>query len=655
MLEEIYKNEIYKHPKREYKKAEIQQFHKILENIILELNDSYYNHAKSLIEDREYDDLLKLYEDLCKRYKIANKITVGASNSRTKTKHLTSMLSLSNSYNIEDIQQFLNRFKDIKSYHCELKIDGVSFNLIYEKGELKEALTRGDGEFGEKIMHNLPEGVPRSIDLNLITGITDNKIEFRGEIFLNIDEFKKLQEAGEEFINPRNTISGAIRTLKGSSIKSNYVIYGSPNLLTKGQDSNIAIFKRLGFKVNEHSKTCKSLNEIQDYYNKIKEMRESLNYEIDGIVIKINNLEKAYKLEHNARYVKHSIAYKFPAIAAKTKILDIYCQIGRTGVLTPVAKVSPVYVSGVTIKKVTLHNIDFIFNNDIQIGDLILLERAGDVIPKVKKVLIEERVKSKRYIPPLHCPSCDAAITTNYRCPNKASCKDQQLEYMKYFAQVLKIRNLGPQILKTLIDNKTISNVIDILNLKQEDLVGLNNCGKIYASKLITSINKNKYMPLSRFIQALGIEEIGLSGAKIIAKKIQTTSNLKNISNIDFSSEKHTGAKINNNIQIFFKQNKQFIFQLLDNVYIEEDTKECPSVLTFLQNKKIGISGSFERGKEFIISTLQQYGILVKKTFSSNFDFLILGKNSGEKVKIARKFSIDIITEANILNIIKKI
>lgn len=655
MLEEIYKNEIYKYPRREYKKADIHEFHKILENIILELNDSYYNHSKSLIEDREYDDLVKLYEDLCERYKIANKVTVGASNSRAKTKHLTSMLSLSNSYNIEDIQQFLNRFKDIKSYHCELKIDGVSFNLIYEKGQLKEALTRGDGEFGEKIMHNLPEGVPRSIDLNLIAGVTDDKIEFRGEIFLNIDEFKKLQEAGEEFINPRNTISGAIRTLKGSSIKSNYVIYGSPNLLTKAQDSNIAIFKRLGFKVNEHSKICKSLNEIQDYYNKIKEMRESLNYEIDGIVIKINNLEEAYKLEHNARYVKHSIAYKFPAIAAKTKILDIYCQIGRTGVLTPVAKVSPVYVSGVTIKKVTLHNIDFIFNNDIQIGDLILLERAGDVIPKVKKVLIEARVKSEKYIPPLHCPSCDTAITTNYRCPNKASCKDQQLEYMKYFVQVLKIRNLGPQILKTLIDNKTISNVIDILNLKQEDLVGLNNCGKIYASKLITSINKNKYMPLSRFIQALGIEEIGLSGTKIIAKKIQTTSNLKNISNIDFSSEKHIGAKINNNIQIFFKQNKQFIFQLLDNVYIDEDTKECPSVLTFLQNKKIGISGSFERGKEFIISTLQKYGIIVKKTFSSNFDFLILGKNSGEKVKIAREFSIDIITETDMLNIIKKI
>lgn len=275
ILETIYNNEIYKDSSKKHKKTDVQKLHKVLENLILDLNDAYYNKSQSLIEDREYDDLLKTYEDLCEKYKLKNKISVGATSPHAKISHNTPMLSLSNSYNKQDILQFMKRHPAIE-YSCELKLDGVSFNLIYEDGVLAKAITRGDGKIGESIMHNLPDTIPTRIDIK-------DDIEVRGEFFLYRDQFARINEERAKmklplFANPRNTVSGIIRSIEKSPIQAQYIIYGTPNELRPTQEETLQYLKQLKFNINDRGVVCRNIDEIERYYNQILSERDGLNY-----------------------------------------------------------------------------------------------------------------------------------------------------------------------------------------------------------------------------------------------------------------------------------------------------------------------------------------------------------------------------------------
>ena len=645
ILNEIYNNQVYQNISS--KRSEILEFYKILENFLLEANDSYYNKSHSIIEDREYDELLKRYEELCIQYNLNNNIAVGAKSNFNKIAHLNPMLSLSNSYSMNDIQIFLNRFQDIREYCCELKIDGVSFNLIYKEGQLIDALTRGDGQYGESILRNLPPDIPLQIPYK-------EDIEMRGEIFLNLSEFKRLN-IDNQFVNPRNTISGAIRKKHSNNINANYIIYNTPKKITNTQYENLQKFQEYKFKINNHTRICNTIHEIQEYYEEMMQIRRELDYEIDGIVIKINDLNYAYSLDLNAKYVKHSIAYKFPATCAQTQILDIRYQVGRTGILTPVARLKPVYVGGVTIKNVTLHNINYIIKHDIHINDYIRLERAGDVIPKVKEVLSHLRpLDSIKYIIPTRCPSCNTNINLDYKCTNKINCPAQEFEYIKYVIKELNIKSLGEKIIEQLMKKNIINNIIDIFTLTRESLLKLDNLGEISAYKLLTMINKSKYISLDTFIHILGIEEVGKSTAQIISKKLKSIYNLLSYDYIDFSQEDNIGKNIHHNIHTFFTNNKDLI-QKLSECFIIENKKEykCPDELLFLQNKKIAISGSFKQGKKYIINQLSQYNIDIKNHLSKDFDYLILGEKAGQKEDLAKKYKINIINEKFLLKILK--
>ncbi len=633
-------------------KKEVIILHKMLENLLLVLNDSYYNKSISLIEDREYDDLLAKYDKISELYNLPNKLKVGSENSNTKIHHKSIMLSLANCYNSEELLNFLNR-NFFYEYCCELKIDGVSFNLIYDKGILQHALSRGNGVMGENIRHHIPDSIPRRIGYF-------EPIEIRGEFFMYKSEFIKINEERklkglEPFSNPRNTVSGILRNIDKSPLSFDYIVYGSPTKIDflKTQFEHLQFFKKLGFKINDKTQICHSFEEIQAYYNNILSQREWLNYEIDGLVVKLNDSESIAFMEKNERYVKYAIAYKFPAVCGKTTLLNIQHNVGRNGKITPLAIMAPVHIGGVIIQKATLHNILFIINNDIRINDTILLERAGDVIPKIQRALPEYRNSSSTpYTPPTHCPACNSILTTDYTCDN-SSCKGQQVEYLKYFVRTLDIKHLGPKIIEMLFDNEIIFDVFDILSLAERDLFNLERFKDLAISRLLTSIQEAKNVTFSKFVESLGIPEIGSSAAKTIA--IACNHDIDLLFKTDFTHYEHIGERMQHHISQFLTIKHDFVRKLYEKLNILQNNKITPyPEITFLVNKRIGISGSFSAGKEEIIRFFEQYGIIISNTFSKTSDILFIGDKPGSKLKIAQTYDIPIYTEEAIRQLMKK-
>lgn len=646
----------------------------------------YYVDSEPEITDADYDILRAKLIDLEKKYPYlisndspTNKVGFEVQKGFNKVKHSQPMLSLSNGFSFDDISEFIDRAQNFLNINhfpelsIEPKIDGVSFAARYENGELTKAITRGNGIEGEDITLNIKA-------IKKIPNHCDHKesFEVRGEIFMHQKDFFALNELQEKksqklFANPRNAASGSIRQLDTSitaARKLDYFIYAVINdnfALT--QSDALEKIKKIGFSTNPNNIIIDNLDDLINYYNKLLNDRYNLSYDIDGIVYKINSYEYQVRLGEVARSPRYAIAHKFPALQATTKINNIIIQVGRTGALTPVACLEPVNIGGVIVARASLHNEDEIKRKDIMIGDIVTIERAGDVIPKVNNVLKDKRGEVNNFIFPSLCPVCgskikketDEAVT---RCIAEYSCSAQILGKLQNFVSrnAFNIDGINERQIEFLFNKNLVKDFYDFFTLEERQsitaikLENFNGWGKKSVTNLYKSINNATNISLERFIYALSIRFVGLSNAKILARnyenidnlilEMQQANNLESeeyfkLNNIDGIGEKLSQAVIN-----YFnrKENIELINNLRKKVTIE------PFILNInnsaLNNKIVVFTGKLINYSRLEAKNLaERNGAKVSGSISKNTNYLIKGEGSGAKIKKAQELDIEVISE----------
>jgi DNA ligase (NAD+) len=656
-------------------KNEIEKLKKEIEKY----SEKYYSLNKPEISDFEYDKLMNRLIELEKNnpeFKTDDSPTekVGAKplNKFGLVKHKVKLLSLGNAFSKGDLIEFHNRCKksideDI-DYAVEYKIDGLSVSLQYEKGLFIKGATRGDGEAGDDITENLKtiKSIPSKLNKPI-------DITVRGEVFIGKEEFKKLNEIREEvgevaFVNPRNAAAGSLRQLDSRVVAKRPLDIFVFDILQYEKEFNTHIeelefLKTLRFNVIESFKRD-SINKVNELCEKMIEKRHHLTYDIDGMVIKINNKGMQKLLGERTKSPKYAIAYKFPAEEVETIIKDITIHVGRTGVLTPRAELEPVFVAGSTVSRATLHNQDYIDEKDIRIGDAVIIQKAGDIIPAVVRVVIEKRNNQERYFIPDCCPICNAKAIkadgkaakkcTNPDCPAKLNRK------IRHFVSKagMDVLGLGEAVVKQLIDNELINNVSDMyyLNNLEEQLLKLEGMGKKSVNNLFKSIENSKKNQLSKLISALGINLVGVKAAKVLAKEFITLdklieSDLEALSSIDEIGEKMSESIIN-----YFKDeiNIEIINRLREaNVNFKEEIVENISLV--FNNKTFVVTGKLnsytrESIKEEIISN----GGKVMSSISKNTDYLVYGEKAGSKLKKAEEIGVTLLDEKTFIEMLNR-
>ncbi|MBM3466932.1 MAG: NAD-dependent DNA ligase LigA [Alphaproteobacteria bacterium] len=673
---------------------------KKLSEEIKEYNIAYYQENSPKISDAEYDQLfftLKNLEEKFPQYLTEDSPTqnVGSHilDKFEKHEHKTPMLSLANGFEIKDIADFIDRTKrflrtdDFPEIYCEPKIDGVSFSATYINGKLMTGATRGDGYIGEDITANIKtiKNFPR-----IITNAPEF-LEVRGEIFIEKEDFIKLNQQQELqgkqiFANPRNSASGSLRQLDPSITRLRplkYFTYGLGHSSMKfagTQEKLLLALASFGFQTNKIGKLVNSLEELKAFYENLLVIRNTLAYEIDGVVYKVNSFELQQRLGFIARSPRFAIAHKFPAVIAETKLWGVIVQVGRTGVLTPVAELEPIKIGGVTVARATLHNFAEIKRLDIRIGDTVLLHRAGDVIPKVNEVNLSKRNGLEKIISvPTNCPSCNSLLhilpdDVIIRCDNGLSCPTQLVRSIIHFASkdALDIDGLGTRQIEFLQSVGLINNPIDIFFLEAKNtqsltkLENMSGWGAKSVENLFNSIRDAKRTTLERFIYSLGIRQIGQSNAKILAKEFGTVKNFINFMLLltEGDEEKYYqlrslegfADKTVNDIRNFFscKQNVDTINQLVSILEIEDyENNTISSSITGLNVIFTGTLNSISRNEAK--ARAEKLGAKIVSSVSANTDLVIAGEKAGSKLKKAEELGIKIISEKEWLEIIKEV
>ncbi|MCM8771201.1 MAG: NAD-dependent DNA ligase LigA [Candidatus Omnitrophica bacterium] len=637
----------------------------------------YYVLSQPEISDREYDELMRKLKELEEQY--PEFVTADSPTQRVggevlegfKTvKHRLGMFSLDNTYNFDELKDWDGRVrKGLGSgakieYVTELKIDGVSLNLTYEKGLLIIGATRGDGTTGEDVTNNVK--TVRAIPLKLMAGNAPDLIEVRGEVYLDKEELEKInkqrQKEGEAlFANPRNAASGSLKLLDPKLVAQRRLKFFAHSLGAfkgkeiKSQWEYLMTIREWGLPVNPHSKLCKNLDEVIDYCKDWQDKREKLAYEIDGIVVKVNSLAQQKELGFTLKSPRWAVAYKYPAHQATTQVLQINVQVGRTGVITPVAELKPVECGGVTIKHATLHNFDEIKRLGLKIGDRVILERAGEVIPKIVKVVESVRTgKEKELQIPRVCPVCGGKITKEkeeevaYRCINP-SCPAQLERGLIHFASraAMDIEGMGESVVKQLVGKGMVSDFADIYALKKEDLLKLDLFKEKKAENLLSAIEKSKRQSLSRLIYALGIRHVGEKAAFVLAQKFKTLDNLMQAKKEDFDGIYEVGEVMSQSIEDFFKQeNTKKLIRKLKEAGVNTEEQEVRVKKTALTDKSVVFTGELKGFTRSQAEQLvRQMGGMTSSSVSKNTDFVVVGENPGAKYEKAKKLGIKIIDE----------
>ncbi len=642
--------------------------------LINQANYEYYVLDNPKVDDQMWDnwfqELLEIEEnfpELKQKDSPSQKVGGEIISGFAKITHKVPLMSLSNVFNEEEILSFDEKIKkEFKNpkYVCELKIDGLSVNLIYEKGILKTAATRGNGTTGEDITHNVK--TIKSIPLTLNKDID---LDVRGEIFISKENFNEINKKRKEnneplFQNPRNAAAGSIRQLDSSIASSRNLdafFYHVPKTKLKSHFETLKDLKTLGIKVNPYIEKVDNIEEVIKYIKKWSLKREELPYEIDGIVIKVDNIEMQKELGMTAKSPKWATAYKFPAEEVETVLNDIVITIGRTGLITPNAVFDPVRVMGSTIRRATLHNEDYIKERDLKIGDHILIRKAGDVIPEVIKSLKEKRTgKEKYFVMPKNCPICNHKLVksdTNIDllCPN-TNCDARNIEGLIHFSSkpAMNIDGLGEKITEYFYNEEIIRSFIDIYNLKnhKDKLVLLDGFGTKSIENLLLSIENSKQNSLERLLFALGIKGIGEKTAKIIAKKYHNMDNIIKASINEEINLPDIGPILKENLKIYFS-NKENLDQInnfkelnLNMTYLGDKIIENKNFL----NKKIVVTGTLEKyNRNEIQSLIENSGGIWTSSVSRNTDIVIVGENPGLKYEKAKKLNIEIWNEEDLI------
>lgn len=666
----------------------------VLRNLIRYHEWKYYVQSEPVISDSEYDKLFKLlkrtediHPDWITEDSPSQRVSSGLTKEFPEVEHLVPMLSLDNSYNAEDLIDWDRRVRELTGedkveYCVEPKFDGAGISLIYENNRLLRGATRGDGSVGEEITTNIRQlkSIPLSAGFSRF-GI--HRIEIRGEVLINKNSFKKINDKRMEenlppFANPRNAASGGLRMQDAAEVAKRgmeaFLYHVSVAEDKDGNDllgkklvshsSNIHLLYQLGFKTpDKELKTAKQIEEIIRFCKEYEKRREQLPYEIDGLVIKVNELQLQRKCGYTSHHPRWAIAFKFQAKQATTELLRVEFQVGRTGAVTPVAKLAPVELAGVTVSSVSMFNEEFIREKDIRIGDKVLVERAGEVIPYIVKPIAEARTgKEEKIHFPTNCPICNTALVkpeleANWRCPNQ-NCPAQVAERIIHFVSkdAMDIHGLGAAIVTEFIERKIITSIPDIYRLNFNEIRKLEGWKDKSISNLKAAVEASKTQPLHRLIYGLGIRFVGETTAKKLAEQVSDIEELKNWTPEQLMSMEDIGPKVGASIYDFFKD--------LNNIKMLHELRELG--VNMKHNADITVTGGKLSGKTFLFTgtlnmkrseaekIVEKNGGKVLGSVSSKLNYLIVGEDAGSKLDKAKKLgTVEIMSEEDFMRMIQ--
>ena len=623
---------------------------------------AYYVDDEPIASDEEYDKLAR--ECLEFENKNPNLINPNSPNRRVggailkgfkKANHLSRMWSQEDVFNDKELEDWIKRASkvgDNLEFFCQPKFDGASLNLIYENGILKQAITRGDGEIGEDVTQNAMtiQSIPLEIGEKSL-------IEIRGEVVIKKSDFEainieRLKNSESTFANPRNAAAGSLRQLDSSITSKRKLFFnawgvGQNSLNFEKTSQMMDYIFSLGFVKTPMQTLVKNIDDIKKLYENMIKKRDTFPMLLDGMVIKIDDITTQQDLGFTQKFPRWSCAYKFPAVEKTTKLKDIILQVGRTGVVTPVAIVEPVLIEGANVERATLHNFDEIQRLDLKIGDEIIIIRSGDVIPKITKVLKDRRDgNEKEILKPTICPDCSSELLIEdimIKCQN-LDCPSRVVNSIIYFASknCLNIDGLGDKIVELLVNEKKIFDILDLYSLKYEDLENLEGFKEKKINNLLNAIENSKNSELYRVLTALGIEHIGEVASKSICSKFGL--DLVDVSFEDLISIDGIGEQMANSFLEFFRVNRQFVLKLFDilkpKVTIKEEAKDNP-----FKNKTVVITGTMSKSRDEIKLFLEDLGAKVSSSVSKKTDFLIYGEDAGSKYDKAIELGIEILTE----------
>ena len=633
---------------------------------------AYYVDDEPIASDEEYDKLAR--ECLEFENKNPNLINPNSPNRRVggailkgfkKANHLSRMWSQEDVFNDKELEDWIKRASkvgDNLEFFCQPKFDGASLNLIYENGILKQAITRGDGEIGEDVTQNAM--TIQSIPLEIAE---KSLIEIRGEVVIKKSDFEdinieRLKNSESTFANPRNAAAGSLRQLDSSITSKRKLFFnawgvGQNSLNFEKTSQMMDYIFSLGFVKTPMQTLVKNIDDIKKLYENMIKKRDTFPMLLDGMVIKIDDITTQQDLGFTQKFPRWSCAYKFPAVEKTTKLKDIILQVGRTGVVTPVAIVEPVLIEGANVERATLHNFDEIQRLDLKIGDEIIIIRSGDVIPKITKVLKDRRDgNEKEILKPTICPDCSSELLIEdimIKCQN-LDCPSRVVNSIIYFASknCLNIDGLGDKIVELLVNEKKIFDILDLYSLKYEDLENLEGFKEKKINNLLNAIENSKNSELYRVLTALGIEHIGEVASKSICSKFGL--DLVDVSFEDLISIDGIGEQMANSFLEFFRVNRQFVLKLFDilkpKVTIKEEAKDNP-----FKNKTIVITGTMSKSRDEIKLFLEDLGAKVSSSVSKKTDFLIYGEDAGSKYDKAIELGIEILTEDEMYSKIESI
>ena len=669
-----------------------------------EANHQYYVLNMPTMSDYDFDQKLRRLQDLEAQYpdmfdpksptqhvgsdlreaRGERREAKGKGKGFAQVVHKYPMLSLSNTYSQEEVEDWLKKLPEGVEIVCELKYDGLSISLWYEHGKLTKALTRGDGIKGDNVIDNIKTIAAIPQQINSRTAIHDTKfavpefVELRGEVLLPWAAFERLnqeREAGEEplFANPRNAASGTLKLQNSSEVARRgldcylYYMLGE-DLPADTHYDRLQIAKQWGFPISDAVKVCHTLEEVMAYIHYWDTERKNLPVATDGIVLKVNNLAQQEELGYTAKSPRWAIAYKFPAEKQLTRLNAITYQVGRTGVVTPVANLEPVQLSGTTVQRATLHNEDFIRQLDIREGDMVWVEKGGEIIPKVvgrEEKGERQEAKGEVYTFPTNCPECGAKLVrvegeAAWRCPNEAGCPPQIKGKMEHFVsrKAMNIDGLGSETIDLLYSQGLLKNIADIYDLKQEDIARQERLGEKSAQNILAGIEQSKQVPWARVLFALGIRMVGETTAKKIARRFPSIDQLQWATLEQLTAIDDVGEQIAQNVIAYFNHldNLEIINRLREaGVQMESQEEEQAPQSDILQGKSIVVSGVFsQHSRDEYKAMIEAHGGKNVGSVSKKTSFILAGENMGpEKRKKAESLGIEILTEEQFLELIK--
>lgn len=661
-------------------KDQAQQRVKELKDLLQQANKAYYNDAQPFMADKEFDEKLKELEILEIDFNLLDpnsptqRVGGETSSSFETVQHPVPLLSLDNTYNEEELNDFDKRVQKILEhtdyeYLVELKFDGASLRLRYEQGELVLGATRGDGQKGDDITRNVR--TIRTIPLTL-TGNFPEVVEVRGEAFMEREAFARLNQRREEeglatFANPRNSTAGSLKMQDPKAVSQRPIRFFAFDLLFDTEDDSLTQWRKnelmheFGLPVNEYPKVCKTIDEVHKIIKEWDNLRHKLPYETDGVVIKINQTHLRDQLGSTSKFPRWAIAYKFEAEQATTIINDITLQVGRLGTITPVAELEPVLLAGTTVKRASLHNEDEIHRKDIRLGDTVVVEKAGEIIPQVVSVVNPDgKDRAPKFEFPKTCPACDSKLIkyegeVAWRCINP-ECPPQVRIKIEHFAarDALDIEGLGESVVDQLVSEKLISNYADLYDLSVDQIIPLERMAEKSARNLIDGITSSKSQPFEKVLYALGIRFVGKTVAKDLAEAFKNLENLKIATEEDLLAVDSIGPKIAESVIDFFENdiNNKIILRLKEaGLQFEIEEKELAS--NVLEGKKIVITGTLptlsrNEAKELI----EKNGGKTSSSVSKNTDFVLAGEAAGSKLTKAQDLGIIVLDEKEFFDLI---